>query len=132
MSKYNLTSYYTTFKITLYMAEEYYKECQEDEGEVTSFSSIKDFEMGEKERELFDFLNSLDYEVVKTLQVIMYIGRDSSCMEKDGTYNYEETRKYFDKRGWNSKKSIEVNQMVEKFRLAEYLKKGFEKLNIVI
>ncbi len=51
--------------------------------------SIDDLVIRGKEKELFDFLNSLDYEVVKSLQVIMYIGRDSSCIEEDGTYNYE-------------------------------------------
>lgn len=141
MDKYDLTPYYTTFKIAIYMAEESYREYKEEfdkqdtDGDgivATNMSSISidDLVIRGKEKELFDFLNSLDYEVVKSLQVIMYIGRDSSCIEEDGTYNYEKSRKVFDKQGWNEDKSIEVNQMVEKVHLAEYLKDGLKKLNI--
>lgn len=143
MDMYDLTPYYTTFKIALYMSEESYAEYREEfdkldtDGDgIVSYDlnsiNIDDLEMRGKERELFDFLNSLDYEVVKALQVIMYIGRDSSCIEEDGTYSYEKSRKSFDKQGWNPDKSIEVNQMVEKVHLAEYLKEGFKKLNIAI
>ena len=143
MDRYDLTPYYTTFKIALYLAEESYREYKDDfdkqdtdgDGIITyDFDSIDvdDLVIHGKERELLDFLNSLDYEVVKALQVIMYIGRDSSCMENDGTYSYEKTRNHFDKRGWNSDKSIEVHQMVEKVQLVEYLKEGLKKLNIVL
>lgn len=141
MDTYNLTPYYTTFRIAVYMAEESYKEYEENfnkldadgDGIITynlSSMNIDDLAIRGKEKELFDFLNTLDYEVVKALQVIMYIGRDSFCEEEDGTYDYEKSRDYFDKQGWNSDKSIEVNQMVEKVHLAEYLKNGFRKLNI--
>ena len=143
MSKYSLKSYYTTLKIAIYMAEEMEREyhaeferLDKDGGGIIECNfgeiSIGDLAMSEKERELFDFLNSLDYEVVKAFQVIMYIGRDSSCAEEDGTYDYDETRKYFDKRGWDADKSVEVHQMIEKVDLATYLKDGCKKLNIVL
>lgn len=143
MKKYDLTPYYVTFRIAVYMAEESYKEYREEfdsedtdgDGIISSDMSSMDIDtlvIKGKEKDLFDFLNSLDYEVVKALQVIMYIGRDSSGIGEDGTYNYEKSREVFNNRGWNKDKSIEVNQMVEKIYLAEYLKEGFKKLNIVL
>lgn len=143
MKRNNLEPYYVTFKIAIYMAEESYREYKADfdkkdtDGDgIVSIRlgdiNIEDLVIKEKEKDLICFLNSLDYEVIKALQVIMYIGRDTSFMEEDGTYSYENTRKYFDSQGWNDDKSIEVYQMVEKIYLAEYLKKGFEKLNITL
>lgn len=84
-----------------------------------------------KEKELIDYLNTLDYEVIKILQVIMYIGRDCSCIEEDGTYSYIKTRKNFDLNGWNVRKEIEVSQMTDKCPLYEYWVSGCEKLGIV-
>ena len=143
MKKYDLEPYYTTFKIALYMAEERYREYKIDfDKKDTDGDGIVEYDLSDidvddlvikgKEKELFDFLNSLDYEVVKALQVIMYIGRDSSCMEDDGTYSYEKTRNSFEQQGWNDDKSIEVHQMVEKIHLYEYLKNGFDKLKIIL
>lgn len=144
MKKYDLETYYATFKSVLYKAEERYREYEtvfnekDTDGDgiveydLSDIGDVEDLAIKGKEKELFDFLNSLDYEVVKALQVIMYIGRDSSCMEDDGTYSYEKSREYFDQQGWNDDKSIEVYQMVEKVHLNEYLKKGFEKLGIVL
>lgn len=143
MKKYDLEPYYITFKIALYMAEERYKEYEiefnkrDTDGDgIVAYNlcdiDVEDLVIKGKEKELFNFLNSLDYEVVKALQVIMYIGRDSDCMEEDGTYNYEKSRERFDYQGWNDDKSIEVDQMVQKPHLNEYLKKGFEKLNIIL
>lgn len=143
MRKYDLEPYYTTFKIALYMAEERYREYEiefnkmdtDGDGIVEynlSDINVDDLVIKGKEKELSDFLNTLDYEVVKALQVIMYIGRDSSCMEEDGTYSYELSRERFDRQGWNEDKSIEVCQMVEKKHLYKYLKDGFDKLNIVL
>lgn len=143
MKKYDLEPYYTTFKIALYMAEESYREYkiefdkEDTDGDgiveyVLSDIDIDDLVIKDKKKELSDFLNSLDYEVVKALQVIMYIGRDSSCMEDDGTYSYVKTRNSFDRQGWDDDKSIEVHQMVQKTHLYEHLKNGFDKLKIVL
>lgn len=143
MDKYNLEPYYTTLKIAIYMAELAKKEYDEEFDRLdTDGDGIVEYNLGSinvddlvisgKEKELFDFLNTLDYEVIKAFQVIMYIGRDSSCVEEDGTYNYEETRRFFDKNGWNKDKSIEIHQMIEKFDLATYLKNGCKKLNILL
>lgn len=109
MKNFDLTSYYPAFKFVIYLAE------QRNNG---------------KEKDLTDFLNSLDFEVIKALQTIMYVGRDASLAESDGTYSYQSVRELLDRQGWNHEKDVEVNQMVEKADLEKYLKKGFEKLNI--
>ena len=61
----------------------------------------------------------------------MYIGRDSSCSEKDGSYNYFKSRVRFDKDGWNEDKTIEVDQMVGKVPLAEYWENRLNKLRLI-
>ncbi|EIV99913.1 DUF3775 domain-containing protein [Thermoanaerobacter siderophilus] len=44
--------------------------------------NLKDFELqslldeSDKEKKLRDFLNNLDFETIKTIQTIMYLGRD--------------------------------------------------------
>lgn len=144
MNNYDLRHYYNIFKVVIDMADERYKEYKAEfdkadtdgdgivEYTLSDIGNIDDLAMKGKEKELFDYLNSLDYEVIKALQVIMYIGRDSSCMEDDGTYSYERTRKSFDSTGWNDDKSIEVDQMVQKIHLNEYLRNGLKKLEIVL
>ena len=84
MSKYDLTPYYTTFKIVVYMAEEREKEyaekfaAKDTDGDGIIVGNLGEIDIEEltvrgKERELFDFLNSLDYELVKTLQVVLWL-----------------------------------------------------------
>ena len=83
-----------------------------------------------KEQELFNFLNSLDFESVKIIQTIMYIGRDHDY-DKTDSYEarYEDYRKSLDSNGWNDKE-IEVSQIVQKVPLDIYLKDGFDILGI--
>lgn len=66
------------------------------------------------------------------MQTIMYIGRDGSFAEEDGSYDYYESRKAMDKQGWHQDKTIEANQMAEKVPLAEYLFDGCKKIGLVI
>jgi hypothetical protein len=83
-----------------------------------------------KKDALTSYLNSLDFECVKDIQTIMYLGRDEDFEESDSYQKrFEEARKYFDEAGWN-KKNIEVHQMTEKLPLAEYLANGMKILNI--
>lgn len=85
----------------------------------------------EKKRlELVAYLNELDYEVVKTIQVIMYLGRDEDYDGYDIPEEiYRKQRKYFDSLGWNNK-VIEINQIAEKMPLDIYLTNGFKILDI--
>lgn len=80
---------------------------------------------------LDSYLNSLSFEEVKSLQAIMYLGRD-----KDYDNNlspkqiYNSQINYFNKSiGWNTKE-IEINQMVEKMPFADYLIEGKKILEI--
>lgn len=74
----------------------------------------------------FDYLNSLDFEMVQMLQTIMYIGRD--CYNIDDTVDvYAVKRKELDRRGWKTK-SIEIGQMTQKSQLVEYLMDGWKRV----
>lgn len=111
-------------------SDEYWSKNKEGEPVELSWD-IDELAYSGKEKELFDYISSLDYEEIKTIQTIMYIGRDGSCAEEDGTYDYFKTRKRMDAKGWNEDKDIEAMQMVEKIPLADYLRKGCEKLNLM-
>jgi hypothetical protein len=91
---------------------------------------IENWGYSKKEQELFNFLNSLDFESVKIIQTIMYIGRDHDY-DKTDSYEagYEDYRKSLDSNGWNDKE-IEVSQIVQKVPLDIYLKDGFDILGI--
>lgn len=102
-------------------------------GDLTDYMETDDYKKyKEKEDELINFLNSLDFEQIKVIQSIMYLGRDRDYKE-DESYQkrYDSMRKYFDDMGWNDKK-IEIGTIVEKLPLDMYLENGFKILNIVI
>lgn len=91
---------------------------------------IENLRYSEKEQKLFDFLNNLDFESVKIIQTIMYIGRDNDYNKTDSyEIRYEKYRKSLDINGWNDKE-IEVSQIVQKLPLDKYLKNGFDILGI--
>lgn len=82
------------------------------------------------EKELSDYLNSLDFETVKNLQTLMYLGRDEDYSKNDSfEERFYKYREYFDKRDWNTQE-IEVGQMTEKAPLAEYLENGMKIVGI--
>ncbi len=90
----------------------------------------KDLSYSAKENELFDVLNGLDFESIKIIQTIMYIGRDHDYDRNDSyETRYKKYRESLDFRGWNEKE-IEVDQIVQKVPLDNYLKDGFEILGI--
>lgn len=80
--------------------------------------------------QLRTYCETLDFETIKVLQTIMYLGRD-----RDYDYNdtpeeiYKKQREYFDLQGWNTQE-IETNQMIGKKPLPQYLREGFEILKI--
>ncbi|TXR98724.1 hypothetical protein DN390_16395 [Bacillus sp. SH7-1] len=87
-------------------------------------------ELSRREKELDAYLDGLDFEVVKTLQVIMYLGRDRDHDKEDIPQEiYRKQRAAFDFQGWNTK-SIEINQMTEKLPLDEYLQDGLRILGL--
>lgn len=91
---------------------------------------IEELKYTEKAQKLFDFLNNLDFESVKIIQTIMYIGRDHDYNKTDSyKTRYAKYRKSLDNNGW-SDKEIEVSQIVGKIPLDVYLKDGFDILGI--
>jgi len=80
---------------------------------------------------LDNYMDNLDFEDVKVLQTVMYLGRDREY-NKDLSPNeiYKEEREYFDTNGWVSKK-VEANQMLEKTPLDQYLVNGLKILKVI-
>ena len=105
------------------------KELEEELRQHEEFikEAIRLLESTEKDA-LANYLDKLDFETIKVLQTIMYIGRDSTYKLNDGSYDYDYTRNHLHKKGWKNPKAIEVEQFVSKYPLAEYLRKGCMKI----
>ncbi|MFJ8116656.1 hypothetical protein [Bacillus mycoides] len=87
-------------------------------------------ELSRREKELDAYLDGLDFEVIKTLQVIMYLGIVRDYDKEDTPEEiYRKEREASDSQGWNTK-SIEINQMTEKLPLDEYLQNGLSILGV--
>ncbi|SCM88432.1 DUF3775 domain-containing protein [Bacillus mycoides] len=88
-------------------------------------------ELARRKKLLNDYLNQLDFEVVKTIQVIMYLGRNRDYDEQDLPEEiYRKQRESFDKHiGWNEKR-IEINQITQKVPLDQYLENGLNILGV--
>lgn len=69
-----------------------------------------------------NYLKSLTFDEIKSLQSIMYLGRDKDYDRSQSPQEiYNAQYDYFDKAlGWNTKE-LEINQMVEKLPLDQYL-----------
>lgn len=127
---------YETFAKVVKLAEEKNKEYRElyPRGEecIVDISDIEELKYSQKEKELFDYLDSLDFETVKIIQTIMYLGRDHDyCKEDSFEIRYDKYRKYHELSGWNEKE-VEIMQMVQKIPLDTYLRDGFKILGINI
>ncbi|MEC2390240.1 hypothetical protein BK709_04820 [Bacillus thuringiensis serovar shandongiensis] len=87
-------------------------------------------ELAKKEELLENYLKELDFDTVKNIQTIMYLGRDKDYNKEDTPEEiYRKEREYFDSQGWNSQ-DIEINKIVEKAPLDKYLEDGLEILKI--
>ncbi|PEJ54303.1 hypothetical protein CN676_08705 [Bacillus wiedmannii] len=109
------------------------------EGVAYSVQDIHEFnrspegqELEKKDQLLESYLKGLDFDTVKIIQTIMYLGRDKDYNKEDTPEEiYRKERGYFDSQGWNTQ-DIEINQMVEKAPLDQYLEDGLEILKITI
>lgn len=98
------------------------------------FSNPDNMKISNEKKALDDYFNSLDFEIIKILQCIMYLGRDEDYDSSDIPQAiYEKQRQYFDDTiGWNTKE-IEINQITEKSPvLYNYFINGFKILDIQI
>ena len=82
------------------------------------------------ERELMDFLAERDYELTKILCILMWVGRDSTFQENDGTYDYSKIRESCDRNGWATDKLGQIDYLIGKMKLFTCFQKGLQKLNI--
>ncbi|MFQ6860954.1 MAG: DUF3775 domain-containing protein [Beduini sp.] len=103
------------------------KDCIEVELDFTDDVFLSDPFVNQME----DILNKLSFEEVMSLQTIMYLGRDGGY---DKNLTPDEIYDIWFKSISSTKndKEIEINQMVEKFTLGEYLKRGYEILGIYL
>lgn len=107
-----------------------------DGGTIGELLAFQDTVEGQKinalANELREYLQSLDFDDIKMLQIVMYLGRDQdydTTLSPD--LNYEDQFNYFENKGWSSK-DIEINQMTHKLPLAEYLKSGLDILQVSV
>lgn len=127
------------FRDTIRLAENWRNAYDISTFEGGSISEIHAFEAtaeGQKINafaiELDDYLQSLDFDEVKMLQTIMYLGRDKDYDKSLPPHLiYENEFNYFEKNGWVNKE-VEINQMTEKIPLADYLKSGLDILKVTI
>lgn len=84
----------------------------------------------QRENELREYLEALDFEIIKDIQSIMYLGRDSEYNQAETCQQrFASQRKYMDSLGWHDK-SNEIDKIVEKLPLAQYLKEGMRILGM--
>lgn len=127
------------FRDAIRLAENWRNAHDSSSFEGGSISEIQAFEAtaeGQKINalaiELDDYLQSLDFDEVKMLQTVMYLGRDQDYDKSLPPHLiYENEFDYFEKDGWVSKE-VEINQMTEKMALADYLKSGLDILKVSI
>lgn len=79
------------------------------------------FEETNEAKALNDYLLGLSLEQIKELQVMMYIGR--------GDYEARDWLQACDDIPMTDNKDVEIEQLLEKTPLADYLMDGFEMLN---
>lgn len=143
MATFNLQEYGGPIKKAIELALEYEQEYEEiirmkdPEGKGYYEADLSSIDINEllpsaKEMELINFLEANDYELTKILCIIMWIGRDSSFQEKDGSYDYCKVREFYDRMGWEEDKSCKIDYLCSKTRLYTYLQKGIKKLNICL
>lgn len=92
---------------------------------IDVFSAKENPEFERLDKELFNYLDSLDYETLKVIQTIMYLGKNNDY-NRDllGEDIYIDYRQYMDEIiGWNTKEEA-VLKIDEKSQLADYLENG--------
>lgn len=73
------------------------------------------------------YLVNLGIDNLRTIITIMYIGRDSSLENENGSYDFYEIKIKMDKQ-WHDVK-LTANQIAQKTPLKRYLEQGLEKIN---
>lgn len=96
---------------------------------VIDFSDI-DTEEDALTKDLRNYLMSLDFEAIKTIQIIMYLGRNKDYnKELSPEEIFLNEKSFFEEQGWKDK-FIEVDQITQKMPLDDFLKSGLEILKV--
>ncbi len=80
----------------------------------------------EASRELEKYVNQLSFDEIKFIQIIMYLGRETTDEDRLKYSNrelFESQQRYLEKKSW-SIKELEADHIVAKMPLDEYLEKG--------
>ncbi|MGD1416415.1 hypothetical protein [Bacillus stercoris] len=78
--------------------------------------------------ELLKYVETLNYEDIKVLQTVMYLGRDRDYDKSMSTSEiYRDYRDYFDRKGWKNQK-VDAGQMTDKTPMGTYLIDGLKIL----
>lgn len=88
----------------------------------------------ESKKDVIEFLNNLDMDLIKEIQIILYIGcKDNKCESKEEAEKlFNKTMESFDMlKGWRTK-DIEIKNMVIDNPLNEYFKNGIEILKLEV
>lgn len=143
MIKFDLEKYGEDLRQALLLAakleteniEKFKKQDREEKGYIVcdlSTIDVDELVANGTERELMDFLAERDYELTKILCILMWVGRDSSLQEDDGTYDYSKIRSSLDRSGWEPNQLGQIDYLTGKMKLYTYLQKGLQKLNILL
>lgn|SRR5699024_737242 len=88
--------------------------------------------LNEMENKLKDYLDTLNFDDIKVIKVVMYLGRDKDYDKSLSTEMiYNSYFDYFNNQGWASKE-VEIHQLTGKYPLADYLKSGLNILEVYI
>ena len=80
----------------------------------------------EASRELERYVNQLSFDEIKFIQIIMYLGRETTDEDRLKYSNkelFESQQRYLEKKSW-SIRELEADHIVAKMPLDEYLEKG--------
>lgn len=98
-----------------------------------SGSIIQSVGFVDAEQKLKEYMSKLTFDDIKFLQVIMYLGRDTSEEEQlkySARELFNSQCEYLDRVGWTTKEG-ETAQIFGKMPLDEYLEKGLSIINIM-
>jgi hypothetical protein len=82
----------------------------------------RDLDQTPEAKALTTYLEALSLDQIKELQVLMYTGR--------GDYDAREWRRACGELPMSGNKEVEIEQLIEKTPLAEYLMDGFDQINL--
>ena len=81
-------------------------------------------------RALYAYLNNLNYENVKDLLALMYLGRGDAKFEETTIEQFNRLRQLVDEECWQTDKRIIINELIENILLCNYLEKSIEIMRI--